>query len=238
MPRSALVLSAIVAATVAQAILVNAHNDLRLDEPFMALALGRPSSLPATFVHDNVPLAYLLLLAWTRLFGSSAFALRALSAAAHGAAAAFTAAAARRSASPAAASLAALLVGFSVPVGLEHAAMARPYALVELFAAMTLWAARRADAMTATRGPAVVLFAAHLAGLFTHPIFLFACAASSLAGAVCGRKRLLLGAIPLLAVVVYLGVWWPVLRQTLALPTTSWLTRPAFADVVAGGTAL
>lgn len=175
---------------------------------------------------------------WTRLFGSSAFALRALSIAAFAGAVALTGAAARRHGSAAAAWLAALMVACSVPIGLEHAATARPYALLALFSAMALWTAVRANDIRSRALAGVALGAPHLLGLFTHPIFLFASIASALAGALAGRRRLLLASAPLAAVAIYLAVWWPMLRQTLALPATSWMPRPGVDDLVGGFTGL
>ncbi|PYR56732.1 MAG: hypothetical protein DMF85_15645 [Acidobacteria bacterium] len=232
------IVAAIVLAAVVQAALLRAHNDLSVDEPFMASAIAHPESLPATFVHDNHPLAYLLLIAWARLFGSSAFALRALSMVAYAGAIAFSAAAARHSGSITTAWLTALLIGCSVPIGLEHAATARPYGLLVLFAAMALWASIRVDRAASRVRAAFPIAAAHLLGLFTHPIFVFASLASALAGALCGRKRLLLAGAPIVAIAVYLVSWWHVLKQSLALPATSWMRRPGADDLVAGYTAL
>lgn len=237
-PRFAAGVFVIVLAAAGQAALVGLHKDLALDEPFMANAVAHPADLWPTLVHDNVPLAYALLLVWTRLFGSSAFALRALSMAAFGGAAAFTGVAARRAGSIRTGWLAALLVACSAPIGLALAATARPYALLALFAAMTLWAAVRADRGPDTASGAALLVLAHLLGLFTHPVFLFASAASALAGALCGRRRRLLAGAPIGAIVVYLAAWGAVLRQTLALPATSWMTRPGIEPLLAGGTSL
>src|SRR5262249_19444412 len=108
----------IAAGAVALAAIASFHHDLAIDEPFTALAIAQPSALGTTLVHDNVPLYYVLLLGWTRLFGQSALALRAMSMAAFAGAILFTAAAARR-----AGPLAATLVACSVAFGLQPAAV-------------------------------------------------------------------------------------------------------------------
>src|SRR5262249_39772884 len=108
------VVALIAASAIALAAFARFHHDLSIDEPFTALAVAQPASLGATLVHDDIPLFYVLLLGWTRVFGASAFALRALSLAAFGAAIAFSAAAARIVASRRAAWLTAVLVACSV----------------------------------------------------------------------------------------------------------------------------
>src|SRR5262249_42432390 len=130
----------IAAGAVALAAIASFHHNLAIDEPFTALAIAHPASLGATLVHDNVPLFYALLLPWTRVFGTSAFALRALSV--------WASAAAFLSGAPGApgpvppkprnggSALTAILVGSSVTYGLQPAATVRPYALLMLFAAM------------------------------------------------------------------------------------------------------
>jgi hypothetical protein len=227
----------IAAGAIALAAFSRLHHDLAIDEPFTALAAAHPASLGATLVHDNTPLYYALLIAWTRLFGASAFALRALSLAAFGGAIAFSAAAARRVASQRAAWLTALLVGFSVTFGLEPAATARPYALAALFAAMTLWAALGAGKPSSGVRGALPLLTSHLLGLFTHPVFVFVTAASAIAGLVWAQaksqKWILFGA-PATALGLYLATWWPMLRQTAGLPARTWMPRPGFHDLIAG----
>ena len=162
----------------------------------------------------------------------SALAMRALSMAAFAGAIFFSAAAARRVVLREApggergAALTAALVAVSVTFGLQPAATVRPYALVVMFAAMTLWAALRE-----ARAP---LLLAHLLGLFTHPIFVIFSLASAAAGVACGRQRLLLWGAPIGAVVVYAAVWGVMVARTAALPATSWMTRPTVTDAVRG----
>ena len=236
--RFAAVLFVIALAAVAQAALLRAHKDLSVDEPFMAAALEHPESLRETLVHDEHPLSYVLLIGWTALFGSSAFALRALSMAAYGGAVVLTGAAVRATASARAAWLAALMVACSVPIGLDYAGTARPYALVALFASLALWTAVRADSMGSSARAAMAVAAPHLLGLFTHPIFVFLSAGSAAAGALSGRRRILLAAAPLASTAIYFASWWPMLKQSMALPATSWMTSPGPDDMVAGYTAL
>ena len=199
-----------------------------------ALALADPASLRATFVHDNAPLFYLLLLGWTRVFGASAFALRALPSAAFAGAIVFSALAARHAGSERAAWLTAVLVGCSVPFGLEPAATARPYALAALFAAMSLWAALRVKETTSAANAAAPILASHLFGLFTHPVFVFVSVASAIAGVVTRRGRVVLAAAPAAALAIYGAMWWPVLTETAALPARTWMMAPRAADLLSG----
>jgi hypothetical protein len=90
---------------------------------------------------------------------------------------------------------------------------------------MALWAALRVN------GP--LLFAAHLLGLFTHPVFAFVSAASAIAGLGRDSRRWLVGA-PAAAIAVYLATWWPMLRRTADLPARTWMAPPGFGDVVRG----
>jgi hypothetical protein len=229
----------VAAGAMALAAVARLHHDLSIDEPFTALAVASPS-LGLTLVHDNAPLFYGLLRAWARVFGDSAVALRAMSIAAFGGAIVFSAAAARRAASSRAAVLTALLVGGSVPFGLIPADTARPYALAACCAALTLWMAMRAGETAAPPLRAgAPLAAAHLLGLFTHPMFLFVSflfvsAASTAAAVVAARRRWLLAAAPAIAIGVYLLAWWRVLALTAALPARTWMGRPTIADLVTG----
>ena len=122
--------------------------------------------------------------------------------------------------------IAAGLVAASVTFGLQPAATVRPYALVTMFAAMTLWAA--------VREAPLLSFLAHLLGLFTHPIFVFFSLSSAVAGGVLGKQRTLLIGAPLAAAGVYAGVWGTMLTRTVALPATSWMPRPTASDAVGG----
>jgi hypothetical protein len=216
----------VAAGAIALAAIASLHHDLAIDEPFTALAIARPATLGATLVHDDLPLYYVLLLGWTRLLGTSALALRALSMIAFGGAIVLTASTARHIAGARAGWLAAALVATSVTFGLQPAATVRPYALVMVFAAMTLWAAVREARRT--------VFLAHLMGLFTHPVFVFFSLASAAAGAARGTRRGLLVGPPLAAVAVYAGTWGVMLARTAALPATSWMSRPTPADVISG----
>jgi hypothetical protein len=216
----------VAAGAIALAAIASLHHDLAIDEPFTALAIARPDTLGATLVHDNLPLYYALLLGWTRLWGTSALALRALSMIAFGGAIVFTASTAQHIAGRTAGTLAAALVAASVPFGLQPAATVRPYALVTMFGAMTLWAAVREARRT--------LFLAHLMGLLTHPVFVFFSLASAAAGAARGTRRRLFVGTPLAAVAVYAATWGVMLARTAALPATSWMSRPTSADVITG----
>jgi len=156
--------------------------------------------------------------------------MRALSMATFAGAIGFTAAAARSTVSPKpsgrADGLAAVLVACSVVYGLQMAATVRPYALLMMFAAMSLWADARAN-------PSALL-GSHLLGLFTHPIFVFLTAASSIAGAAFGRGRWIRAGAPAAALGVYLLTWGWMLGRTAALPATSWMAAPGARDLLAG----
>jgi hypothetical protein len=217
------------AGAIALAAIASVHKDLAIDEPFTALAIAHPSTLQATLVHDDIPAFYALLLAWTRVFGQSAFAMRTMSMAAFGAAIAFSAAASRRAAFGSA-----ILVACSVTFGLQSAATARPYALLMMFAAMALWAGARADAPHGSRRDAFTLGTAHLLGLLTHPIFTLLTIASAIAGAVFAMRRVRLAAVPLTALAIYIIAWGSMLVRTASLPATSWIGRPAAADLIRG----
>ena len=153
-------------------------------------------------------------------------ALRALSLAAFAGTILLAASTARLIAGSRAAWIAAGFVGASVTFGLQPAATVRPYALVTMFAAMTLWAS--------VREAPFLSFLAHLLGLFTHPIFVFLSLSSAVAGGVAGTRRALLIGAPLAAVAVYAGAWGTVLLRTAALPATSWMPRPTAIDAVRG----
>jgi hypothetical protein len=122
--------------------------------------------------------------------------------------------------------IAAGFVATSVTFGLQPAATVRPYALVTMFAALTLWAAVRESLFLS--------FLAHVLGLFTHPIFVFFSLSSAAAGGVLGERRTLLIGAPLAAIAVYAGAWGTVFTRTAALPATSWMPRPMAIDAVRG----
>ena len=216
----------IAAGAIALAAIASFHHDLAIDEPFTALAIAHPAALGATLVNDDAPLYYVLLLGWSRVFGTSAVALRALSMVAFGGAILFTTSTARFVAGARAGVIAGALVATSVTFGLQPAATVRPYALVMMFAAMTLWASVRESRLA--------MFVSHLLGLFTHPIFVFFSIGSAGAGVAAGKRPRLFVAAPLGAVGVYAAAWGVMLARTAALPATSWMARPTVADAARG----
>ena len=231
-----LVAMAIAALAAAQALALCLHHDLAVDEPFMARVLADPRSIPRVLADDNVPLAYALWLAWTTVAGASPLALRSLSICAYAVGCLFVADAGRRAGGDRAGLLAALLVACS-GIGLQHAAAARPYAIVALFAAVALWADAVADDEPGRRGVALI-FVPHLLGLFTHPMFVFVSAASAGARLLASGRRRVLAAGPLLAIGVYVASWSWMLARTLRLATTSWMPRPSVRNLVSGYTHL
>lgn len=220
-----------------QALWMRHAHGLSIDEPFTAnaIALGWPR-LAEVFPHDNAPLYYVLLEAWTRLTGDSALALRSLSAAAFTLAVLVTGLSGRAAGGSGAGLLAALFVATSTGAGLLHAATARAYALVGLIAALAVWAGLRIVAGGASRLrlalAAAALCVVVVAGLFTHPLFLPFSAAIVVAAFAGGARS---GARALLAVAggiaTYAAAWWPVLDQTLHLPATSWMGSPGLIDL-------
>ena len=118
--------------------------------------------------------------------------------------------------------------------GLQSAATARSYALLMMFAAMALWAGARAEAPHGSRRDVCALGTAHLLGLFTHPIFTLLTIASAIAGTVFARRRVRLAAAPLTALAIYIVAWGSMLVRTAALSATSWIGRPAAADLIRG----
>jgi len=112
-------------------------------------------------------------------------------------------------------------------------ATARPYALATLCSALALWTAMRAIDEAPAPGAAVSVALSHLLGLFTHPVFAFVTAGSAIAGLGTRRRRLLVGA-PLAALAIYAVAWWPMLRQTAALPARTWMSAPGLQEVMRG----
>jgi hypothetical protein len=213
------------------------HHDLSVDEPFMAHVIAEPELVPRAIADDNVPLAYGLFIAWSRLFGTSATALRSLSIVAFGLACLFAGAAGRWSGDDRTGLMTAVLVACSA-IGIQHGATARPYALVVLFAAVALWADARADSDD-TVPPAVVrVFVPHLLGLFTHPMFLFVAAASAGARLIVPGARRAVAMGPIAAIAVYAIAWGWMLARTFGLPTTSWMPHPGLRNLISGYTHL
>lgn len=229
-------LLAIAAATVAAAVSYRLGFGLTLDEPFMANAARLPwqqlwrQILPI----DNLPFGYVALKTWTDVFGESELALRSLSSIAYGVAVLFTGLAARRAGGNAAGLIAATLAATSDRMGLEYAAMGRTYALVSMIAAAAVWQTlrilQRGD--RAFRLSAAGLFVTHLLGVFSHPGYLFVALAFGSVSAVVDRS---IRSVPVVAavaaVMTYVITWWPMLRQTMALKTTFWMTNASLGDV-------
>lgn len=235
--RFRLVLGAIAVAASLGAASARWQHSLSVDEPFTARTIHLPwSEQIDAFRHDNTPTTYVLLAGWRRVAGESEMRLRAMFIAAFALAIVLTGAATRRAGGPAAGLLAAVLVGSSSNVGLMHAATIRPYALLMATVATALWLTLRAwggaeHARGAWWTPALLALV-HLAGLFTHPIYLFFVVAWTAAIVVAApRSRLMLAAAAGLAVVLYGVLWWPMLSATLNLPATRWMAPPAPVDL-------
>ena len=237
-PRSVLVIALISAAL---AIWYRFGHGLTVDEPFMVNKAGLGwSALKEVFPVDNLPFAYVTLKLWITAFGESEFAVRMPSVLAFAAAVAMTGAAGARLGGAGIGIAAAGLVAASDQIGLEHAATARPYALLAAVSAAALLQSLPlvglADGERGSRLPrAAVLAVTHLAGLFTHPTYVvvaMACAAAS----VVAERRLRSPALlaPIVSVGIYALVWGPTVRATIALQTTSWMHSPTLLDVQRG----
>ncbi|HYN07448.1 MAG TPA: hypothetical protein VES67_08675 [Vicinamibacterales bacterium] len=241
-----IVLAGIVAVAMFMAIFGRAGHDFSNDEPFTALMLQNSSSdLRSVLVHDNIPLWYVLLRPWRAAFGDSKWGLRSLSLVLYALAIVVTAIAGRRAGGPVAGLLAAWLLATSARIGLRFAATARPYALLCALAAaatagylLSLEAGKRRQ--IPSRLLAAGLVAIHLAGLFTQPLYFFFAAASAVGVLLVSpdRRGVVLAALPVIAVGLYVMLWWSMLIATFGLPTTSWMLRPGITDVMAGYLAL
>jgi mannosyltransferase len=225
-------------AAVLMAVALRLHHSLSVDEPFMAnsVRLGW-SALFEVFKGDNIPLPYVVLKGWTALFGETEWALRAPFVLAYAGAVVATGAAGARVGGPAAGLMAATLVATSRRIGLLHAAAARPYAWLALFAAIAMWqslALLEEDESCRPRRwslPAALLVT-HLLGLFTHPTYAFVLAAYAAASALVERRlrsRSVLAAGA--ASVLYAVVWGAVVAATMRINPTDWMTAPRISDL-------
>ncbi len=118
------------------------------------------------YVHNTPPLYYLLLRAWTAVFGLEPAALRSFSAVA-GAAFVWAAFHAARCAFGNRAALAAALFAAIAPIHVYYSQEARAYALLMLELLVAVWMLFRL-ARGVRRGPLALLAAASVAGLYTH----------------------------------------------------------------------
>jgi dolichyl-phosphate-mannose-protein mannosyltransferase len=230
-------IGAIAVLTVGLAIWYRWGYGLTVDEPFMANTTRLPlHELWSVLPIDNLPFAYLLLKFWTAIFGESELALRALSSVAYGAAVWFTGLAAARAGGTAAGLVAAVLLAASDRVGLEHAATARPYALLAGVAGCATWQSVRLLSVRATSWrSALLLGTTHLVGMLTHPIYALMPAASALSAIAIGRRlRSAVADASLVALLVYAVAWGPMVYATIHLHTTSWMQPPTLADVERG----
>ena len=114
---------------------------LSVDEPFTALAAQRSlvSLKEEIWPHDNTPVSYVVLKAWSAIGGTSEMSLRAPFLLAYGVAVIFAGLAARAAGGTAAGLMAAVAVASSGRLGLLHAATARPYALLCTLSAAVAW---------------------------------------------------------------------------------------------------
>lgn len=232
-----LALSAIAIAATAQAAAARYGHALSVDEPFTATALTAPwnSIVAQTFTHDNVPLYYVVLKAWTSMAGMSESMLRVPSLVAFALAVLLAGLAGRTVGGTAAGLASAALMATSTRVGLHHAANARAYALACLLASLialicTDWI-RRPSASSSRHVLALCL--AGLAGLFTHPVFgvLLLAVTLSLPVAVPRAHRIWAIAAPTASVAVYLATWGQVLAASAELPATAWMAQPGIRSI-------
>jgi hypothetical protein len=143
----------------------------------------------------------------------------------------------RAAAGPAAGLTAAMLMATSAPMGIAHAATARPYAVLTFeaaAAALQSLALLGGDGMLPSRRRwrLAALTLTHLLGLWTHPVYVFVAIASALASIVVHRRLTTTdAAASTLAVAAYLLVWGPVLSDTFARQPTSWIQPPRIRDL-------
>jgi hypothetical protein len=211
---------------------------LTVDEPFMANSARLPwSQLFAVFRTDNIPFPYLLLRIWTALFGESEVALRSLSTAAYGAAVLLAGIAGRMAAGDRAGLAAATLMATSAPMGIVHAATARPYALLSLMAAASVaqsisLVCRPGHSDRRRRLRVAALTATHLLGLWTHPTYVFVMLALPVGSALSHRPTFVANAFAsALALGAYVTFWGPVVAETFRLQPTSWMQPPHLRDL-------
>jgi hypothetical protein len=229
-------------------------NSLSVDEPFTANLVRLPlPQMFAAFQQDNASLPYYMLLkAWAALFGESEIALRSLSVLIFGATILTVGAVAWREAGALAGVVAGLLVATSSNMGLIHAAIARQYALlgfeVALAVAICFALLRReqspaevGERVAAVRAPRLwlLLLLLGVVGLLTHATFVFVLGALGTAALFVSRRFfLIMAGVCATALLIYLALWWPMLRATLPLPITSWMRPPQPIDLFYGVRAL
>jgi hypothetical protein len=231
-------LAAIVIFAAALAVIARAGHGLTVDEPFMANSVRLPwRDLFVVFKSDNVPLSYAALKGWTAIFGESELALRSLSIIAYAGAVWLAGLAGREAHGPAAGLTAAILMATSVPIGISHAATARPYALLALMTAAALVQSLgllRAGNMSGAerRWRTAALSATHVLGLWTHPTYAFIAIAGAVASMIVYRRFAPAVAVAsAVALAAYGAVWGAVLQETWALQATSWIRPPRARDV-------
>jgi hypothetical protein len=215
-------------------------RSLSLDEPFTVnLASGSFAEIIEALRHDTpAPLHYLLLSRWVRLFGESEFSVRSLSAACFALTILTVGVTARRAVGPRGGLIAALLLAVSTNMGIVYAATARMYALLGLQVAVAAYLClRRAQRRPSAGAPswradawwAALLAAVTVSGLLTHLVYGAFMVAVLVASTVYSRRMVVLvAACGLASGLLYLALWWPVLREGLPLPT--WMQRPSLAD--------
>lgn len=224
---------------------------LRTDEPFTANAVHQTwSGMWAVFETDNVaPLHYVLLWGWVRLFGESEIALRLPSLIFFGAMIFVVGRTAQRAAGSRAGLMAALLLTISTNMGLVHAAIARPYALLGLLIAVAIYATlitlsvySPSQVFATASGPAappahpirwhILLVGLHTLGLLTHPLYVFVLVALILgAGWISRRAFSWLAVGGLAAISLFLILNGPLLLRTIFLPTIVWMPVPTLSDL-------
>ncbi len=228
-------LGAIALAAAVAALAARWDHSLSVDEPFTALAVGQSATAVLdTLRHDNTPITYLALKPWSRLVGDSEIALRSLMAFSYGVAVLATGLAGVLLAGARCGIIAALLMASSGSVGLLHAATIRPYALLSLFSALAAYqlVVLLHCAQPATRLQWIGLTATHVLGLFTHPIYVFLALGASVAAWTAGGSRhRSLATSGIAALAIYAATWGWMIKATLQLPTTAWLTAPGVVDL-------
>ncbi len=214
-------------------------KSLAVDEPYTANLIHQPpSAMWMEFQQVGYEIPYhLALKAWVLLFGDSETALRSLSLLFYSLAIPTIGVAARYIGGVRVGLCAAYLMAVSSPLGMTHAANARPYALLALQVSLALLVSFRIvqypPGARHQRIPPLLLICLHVLSLMNHPTYLFFMVACLLAAPFLSRRTLiLLATCSAVSLAVYLLLWWPALQTSLTLPRTTWMSPPTLADLI------
>ena len=212
--------------------------NLAVDEPYTANLVHLPlSTMWAEFQQVGYEITYhLVLKAWVLLFGDGETALRSLSLLFYSLSVVTVGLVARHIGGMRVGLCAAYLMAVSSPLGITHAANARPYALLAMQVSLALLIYfRTVQSPSVYSLLPILLICLHVLGLMNHPIYLFFMVGCVFTAWVIARRVFTLMAMcSVVALIVYLLLWWPALQTSLVLPRTTWMNSPTFADLIDG----